>query len=127
MPRRPLESLTESMFYVLMAFSKGPKCGIEVSDAILRRTGGRVRLGPATLYTILGKFEKEGYLQEVSVEGRKRTYRITDKGLEAYHAEQVRLRQCLTDAQRLENEEGSVCLNRKPEPSIDFRPVKAGT
>ena len=61
------------------------------------------------------------------MEGRKRTYRITDKGLEAYHAEQVRLRQCLTDAQRLENEEGSVCLNRKPEPSIDFRPVKAGT
>lgn len=127
MPKKAMESLTESMYYVLMAFRLGPMCGMDVMEFVEQWTEGRVQLGPATLYTILGKFEKEGYLQEVSVEGRKRTYRITDKGLEAYHAEQVRLRRCLTDAQRLENEEGSVCLNRKPEPSIDFRPVKAGT
>ena len=127
MPKKSMELLTESMFYVLMALQTGPMCGIDAAEFIERRTRGRVQLGPATLYTILAKFEKEKYICETSVEGRKRTYRITDKGLEAYHAEQVRLRQCLTDAQRLENEEGSVCLNRKPEPSIDFRPVKAGT
>lgn len=98
MPKKAMESLTESMYYVLMAFRLGPMCGMDVMEFVEQWT-----------------------------EGRKRTYRITDKGLEAYHAEQVRLRQCLTDAQRLENEEGSVCLNRKPEPSIDFRPVKAGT
>ena len=57
MPPKALENLTESMFYVLMAFSKGPKCGIEISDYVQKRTTGRVRLGPATLYTNLGKFE----------------------------------------------------------------------
>ena len=108
MPRRPLESLTESMFYVLMAFSKGPKCGIEVSDAILRRTGGRVRLGPATLYTILDKFLTEGYLEEIAVEGRKRTYRLTEAGLMAYHRELGRLRRCLEDAEETEAEEGGL-------------------
>ena len=108
MPRRPLESLTESMFYVLMAFSKGPKCGIEVSDAILRRTGGRVRLGPATLYTILDKFLTEGYLEEIAVEGRKRTYRLTEAGQMAYHRELGRLRRCLEDAERTDAEEGGL-------------------
>ena len=38
-------------------------------------------MGPATLYTILGKFEAEQYIQETAVEGRKRTYAITEKGL----------------------------------------------
>ena len=55
-------------------------------------------LGPATLYTVLGKFEKEGYIAETEVEGRKRTYRITSKGLDAYRAELERLRACIADA-----------------------------
>ena len=99
MPRKALENLTESMFYVLMAFSKGPKCGIDVADYIQTRTNGRVRLGPATLYTILAKFEKEKYLEEVEVEGRKRTYALTQEGLMAYHAELGRLRRCVLDAE----------------------------
>ena len=127
MPKRSLETLSEPMFYVLMALRRRTLCGVEIVHWIGETTGGRMALGPGTLYTILSKLTDEQMIREVSVEGRKRTYRITDKGLEAYHAEQVRLRQCLTDAQRLENEEGRVCLNRKPEPSIDFRPVKAGT
>ena len=36
-------------------------------------------MGPTTLYTILGKFEAEQYIQETAVEGRKRTYAITEK------------------------------------------------
>lgn len=99
MPRRALESLTESMFYVLMAFCRGPQCGIDVSGFVERRTVGRVKLGPATLYTILAKFEKEGYIREVQVEGRKRTYELTGRGREAYREELGRLRQCVADAE----------------------------
>ena len=106
MPPRALENLTESMFYVLMAFSKGPKCGIDVSGYIKDRTGGRVRIGPATLYTILAKFEKEKYIEEIEVEGRKRTYRLTQDGLLAYHAELGRLRRCVLDAEAAEQEGG---------------------
>lgn len=99
MPKKAMEMLTESMFYVLMAFTKGDMCGIDIVDFISRRTKGRVQMGPATLYTILGKFEKESYIEEVSVEGRKRTYRITSLGRKAYHDELIRLKQCVTDAE----------------------------
>ena len=100
MPRKAMENLTESMFYVLMAFGGGPMCGIDVAEEIERCTGGRLRMGPATLYTLLGKFEKEKYIEEISVDGRKRTYQITEKGRAAYREELARLRQCLEDAQR---------------------------
>ena len=98
MPKKAMEILTESMFYVLMALSKSPMCGIDAAAWITQRTNGRVSLGPATLYTVLGKFEKEGYIAETEVEGRKRTYRITSKGLTAYRAELERLWACIADA-----------------------------
>ncbi len=99
MPKRSLDGLTESMFYVLMAFCRGAMCGIDVADFIDRRTAGRVQIGPATLYTILGKFEREKYIEEIEVIGRKRTYRLTEKGAEAYHEEVARLRACVDDAE----------------------------
>jgi DNA-binding PadR family transcriptional regulator len=98
MPRKAMENLTESMFYVLMALFSEPMCGIDVADFIEKRTGGRVQIGPATLYTLLGKFEKEKYIRETEVEGRKRTYCITEKGKEAYEKELLRLKSCIMDA-----------------------------
>ncbi len=98
MPKKAMDILTESMFYVLMAFCHRPMCGTEIVDYIEKRTCGRVPMGPATLYTILGKFEKEKYIKEVRVEGRKRTYQITDLGRSAYREELQRLQQCVADA-----------------------------
>lgn len=105
MPKKSMESLTESMFYVLMALCAGPMCGIDIAAWIMERTRGRVRLGPATLYTILGKFEKEQYIAETEVEGRKRTYRITTRGADAYREELSRLKQCIADAEEPGKEE----------------------
>ena len=103
MPKKAMDTLTESMFYVLMALQSSPMCGIDIAAFIEHRSGGEVRIGPATLYTILGKFEKEKYIKETEVDGRKRTYRITSKGLEAYEEEIARLRACLRDAEGGEN------------------------
>ena len=99
MPKKSMDILTESMFYVLMALSHGPKCGIDIAEFVTQRTAGRVPLGPATLYTLLGKFEKERYIREVAVEGRKRTYAITPIGADAYRNELERLKQCVRDAE----------------------------
>ena len=90
--------LTEPMFYILMAFLFGEKCGVEVTDFVAERSGRRVSVGPGTLYTILGKFEEEKLIRETAVEG-KRTYAITDKGRAAYHDELRRLHACLNDAE----------------------------
>ena len=105
MPKKAMVTLTESMFYVLMAFQNGEMCGIDIAEFIDTHTGGRVKIGPATLYTILGKFEKEKYIREIHVEGRKRTYLITKKGADAYQAELIRLKQCVADAEANANAE----------------------
>lgn len=99
MPKKSMDILTESMFYVLMALMEGPKCGTDIATFIETRTKERLQMGPSTLYTILGKFEKEKYIREIAVEGRKRTYEITGKGFEAYREELKRLKQCVIDAE----------------------------
>ena len=99
MPKKAMDILTESMFYVLLALMQGEMCGTDAAAFVEERTRGRVLLGPATLYTVLGKFEKEKYIQEVRVEGRKRTYQITEKGRKAFEEELARLRQCVADAE----------------------------
>lgn len=105
MPKQSMVVLTETMFYVLMAFQDGEMCGIDIADFIEKRTAGRVKIGPATLYTILGKFESEKLIKETHVEGRKRTYSVTEKGINIYRAEVVRLRQCVADAEKSDRQE----------------------
>lgn len=103
MGNRERGPLTEPMFYVLMSFLHRDMCGIDITDFVDRKTRGRVRLGPGTLYTLLAKFQDEGFIRETEVEGRKRTYRLTDKGRAAYQEELDRLRACVRDG---EEEEG---------------------
>lgn len=102
MARKTMETLTEAMFYVLMALKTRPMCGIEIASTIDIITDNRVNIGPATLYTVLARFEREGYISEIAVSGRKRTYQITEVGLEAYSEELERLKACLLDADKVE-------------------------
>ena len=92
--------LTEPMFYVLMSFLKRDMCGTEITEFVARKTRDRVRLGPGTLYTLLGKFQEEGLIQETEVDGRKRTYRITERGRALYRQELSRLKLCVEDGER---------------------------
>ena len=107
MGQRGKTPLTEAMFYVLMAFRRGELCGTEIAAAVERRTEGRVRLGPGTLYTILGRFLEEELIREVSVHGRQRNYRLTEEGLRVYQAELARLRRCVADAEKEERHDTS--------------------
>ena len=99
MAREPLKVLTESMFYVLLSLLRQERCGTEIVQYVDDATAGRVPLGPGTLYTILAKFEEVGLIRETAVEGRKRTYVLTDEGRARYEEELVRLRSCLADAE----------------------------
>ena len=91
--------LTEPMYYVLMSFLRRERCGTEITGFVEEKTQGRVKLGPGTLYTLLAKFQEEGLIAETGVDGRKRTYRITDKGLAVFQEELERLRACVTDGE----------------------------
>lgn len=102
MPRQAMENLTESMFYLLMALQQGDACGAEISAWAAEISGGAVHLGPATLYTLLARFEKEGFIAPAGTVGCKRYYRLTDAGKAAYEGERARLQRCLHDAARAE-------------------------
>lgn len=88
------------MYYVLLALVGQERCGIEIVDYVDQLTAGRVPLGPGTLYTILGKFQEEGLIAETAVEGRKKTYGITERGLALYRRELHRLRLCVEDGEQ---------------------------
>ena len=100
MAREPLRVLTESMFYVLLSLLRQERCGTEIVEFVDNTTAGRVPLGPGTLYTILGKFVEERLIEETAVEGRKRTYRITERGRALYRQEMSRLKLCVEDGER---------------------------
>ena len=102
MAKEPLKVLTESMFYVLLSLLRQERCGAEIVQFVDDITAGRVPLGPGTLYTILAKFQEERLIEETAVEGRKRTYALTDRGRALFRQELSRLRLCVADGEREE-------------------------
>lgn len=96
---KPRGTLTESMFYVLMSFLHREMCGMEITEFVEKKTNGRVRLGPGTLYTLLGKFQEERLIEETQTDGRKRSYRITEEGRAAFAEELARLKACVQDGE----------------------------
>ena len=61
MAKRMMETLTESMFYVLMAFHKSECCGTDIAEFADRKTQGRVKIGPGTpvSYTHLDVYKRQ--------------------------------------------------------------------
>lgn len=90
MAREQFQNLTEPMYYILMSLLE-ERCGVDIMEAVDKISKGRVNVGPGTLYALLGKFEKESMIRETEVQGRKRSYIITDKGREILLEEYKRL------------------------------------
>ena len=90
MAREQFQNLTEPMYYILISLLK-ERCGVDIMEAVDEISKGRVRVGPGTLYSLLSKFEKEKMIRETEVDGRKRSYIITEKGKELLQDEHRRL------------------------------------
>lgn len=90
MAREQFQNLTEPMYYILMSLLR-EMCGVDIMEAVDEISKGRVRVGPGTLYALLSKFEKEDMIIETEVQGRKRSYIITEKGKEILLEEYRRL------------------------------------
>ncbi len=90
MAREKYQTLTEQMFYILLCLQK-ECCGVDIMEMVLNMTQGRVAIGPGTLYTLLDNFLNVGFINETRVEGRKRSYIITDLGKITLEEEYKRL------------------------------------
>lgn len=75
MARKEFETLTPQMFYILVVLNV-PRHGYE----IMRITNDEIRVGAGTLYTLLSRFQNDGYIELVSEIDRKKIYQITKIG-----------------------------------------------
>ena len=104
MAREKFRTLTEQMFYVLLCL-RTEYCGMDVMEQVKSMTDGRVTIGPGTLYNLLEQFQTAGMIRETKVEGRRRSYILTDKGAATLDAEYQRLCQQAQDYRRFFGEE----------------------
>ena len=96
MAREKFRTLTEQMFYILLCL-KTECCGMDIMEQVKTMTGGRVLVGPGTLYNLLEQFCEAGMIRETKAEGRRRSYILTDVGAEALRREVERLQQQIAD------------------------------
>lgn len=96
MAREKFQTLTEQMFYILLCLRQ-ECCGTDIMAQVQAMTQGRVSVGPGTLYNLLESFLTAGMIRETKVEGRKRSYLITESGEKALEEEYQRLMQLTAD------------------------------
>ena len=75
-------------------------CGIDIMEMVKQMTGGRVNVGPGTLYNLLEQFNDEQIIKFTKTVGKKRSYILTDKGRQLLEKEYNRLLQLTNDYQK---------------------------
>ena len=90
MARAKFQTLTEQMFYVLLCL-KDECYGMDILDKVPAMTNRRVNVGSGTLYNLLEQFLEAEMIRETKVEGRKRSYILTEKGKAMLDKEYARL------------------------------------
>ena len=97
MAREQFQTLTEPMYYILLALTD-ECCGVDIMEKVKSISHGRVVVGPGTLYAMLAKFEENDVIELTASEGRRKSYIITDKGREMLREEYGRLKTMAEDA-----------------------------
>lgn len=90
MAREQFQTLTEPMYYILLALTE-ECCGVDIMEKVKTISHGRVLVGPGTLYAMLARFEENGIVKMTTSEGRRKSYIITEIGREMLQKEYDRL------------------------------------
>jgi DNA-binding PadR family transcriptional regulator len=90
--------LTPRVFHILLALVDGPEHGYQIMKEVEARSGGKVRIGPGTLYEAIHRLVNTGVIEESAErpedaldDQRRRYYQLTDLGQKALAAEADRL------------------------------------
>ena len=96
--------MTEAIYYILLSLRRANH-GYGIIQEVSDMTGGRVNLGPGTLYGAINGLLEKGWIVLVRADidaRKKKEYIITDKGREAFAAERKRLAELLENGQKME-------------------------
>ena len=94
--------LSASVFFVLFALADGEKHGYKIMQDVKALSGGRLQMGPATLYTTIQKLAGQSLIEEVANQNddRRRNYRLTASGRKLLNVELSRQRDVLLLARK---------------------------
>ncbi|AHF09253.1 MULTISPECIES: PadR family transcriptional regulator [Dehalobacter] len=96
--------LTEALFYILLAV-RTPNHGYGIIQDIGEMTGGRVTLGPGTLYGAINSMLSKGWIclySEDKESRKKKEYLLTSRGAEVFHNEVQRLNELVKNAKKMD-------------------------
>ena len=96
--------MTEAIFYILLSLRRANH-GYGIIQEVSDMTGGRVVLGPGTLYGAINSLLEKGWIVLVRAETdsrKKKEYVITESGREAFTAERKRLAELLENGKKME-------------------------
>lgn len=96
--------MTEAIYYILLSLRRANH-GYGITQEVSEMTGGRVNLGPGTLYGAINTLLDKGWIILVRAEldsRKKKEYIITDKGRAVFAAEQKRLAELLENGRKME-------------------------
>ena len=96
MAREQFQTLTEPMYYILLALLE-ECCGVDIMEKVKMLSHGRVVVGPGTLYAMLAKFEENDIIRLTTSEGRRKSYVITENGRQMLKKEYERLKTMVED------------------------------
>ena len=92
--------LKPQWFHILLSLAGEEQHGYGIMQEVLQRTGGKVRLWPATLYGSIKRLIEEGLIEESDErpapeldDARRRYYRLTALGKRVLDAECERLQE----------------------------------
>lgn len=88
--RKVYVPMTETSFYILLNLQEEMH-GYSIVQRVEELTQGEIRLSPGTMYGSLSKMEKDGLIQFVREEEKRKLYKITELGKEVLDLEMKRI------------------------------------
>lgn len=82
--------MTETGFYILLCLRE-PNHGYGIVQKVKELTEGDIVLSPGTMYGSLSKMEKDGLIQFICEEEKRKIYQITELGTEVLNIELRRI------------------------------------
>ena len=89
--KRVYVPMTETGFYILFCLQEEMH-GYNITQKVKLMTEGQVDIGPGTMYGTLGKMEKDGLIEFVREEEKRKLYKITPVGQEVLQLEIERIK-----------------------------------
>ena len=100
-------NLNEPSFYILLALSKEPMSGYELTRDILDITKGRLEVKTGTMYPTLKKLLDHEFIEQIdeNSQGRnKKNYQLTEEGKKILQREIDMLKEKLEEIKLIMNE-----------------------